>query len=141
MRLAGSVGRKVGGFRVLRNRDADNVESSESVTPTQSEAGQVWFAWYVDQLENHSTVIEAKPGSRYACPCCGFKTLSERGSFDICPVCFWEDDGQDERDTDVVRGGPNGALSLTQARANFREFGACELRLCDVVRPPLPEEQ
>jgi hypothetical protein len=27
------------------------------------------------------------------------------------PVCFWEDDGQDDHDADLVRGGPNGALS------------------------------
>jgi hypothetical protein len=38
----------------------------------------------------------------------------------MCPVCWWEDDGQDDRDADEVRGGPNGVLSLTQARANYR---------------------
>ena len=47
-------------------------------------------------------------------------TLSERGGFEICSVCWWEDDGQDDADADVVRGGPNGDLSLTQARKNFR---------------------
>ena len=39
------------------------------------------------------------------CPCCGFVTLPERGADDICPVCFWEDDGQDDHDADEVRGG------------------------------------
>ncbi len=29
----------------------------------------------------------------------------------------WEDDGQDGHDADVVRGGPNGRLSLIVARA------------------------
>ncbi|MFF1770133.1 CPCC family cysteine-rich protein [Streptomyces sp. NPDC058249] len=33
----------------------------------------------------------------YGCPCCGFLTLDERGSYEICPVCFWEDDGQDAK--------------------------------------------
>jgi hypothetical protein len=47
-----------------------------------------------------------------------------RGAFDICPVCFWEDDGQDDHDADDVRGGPNASLSLTDARRNFRSFGA-----------------
>jgi len=28
----------------------------------------------------------------YSCPCCGYLTLPERGAYDICPVCFWEDD-------------------------------------------------
>ncbi len=28
------------------------------------------------------------------CPCCGFETLeAEYGSYVICPVCEWEDDG------------------------------------------------
>jgi hypothetical protein len=64
-------------------------------------------------------------GSLYACPCCGEQTLSERGGYDICSVCGWEDDGQDDHDADEVRGGPNYELSLSQARQNFREFGAC----------------
>jgi hypothetical protein len=58
------------------------------------------------------------------CPCCGFKTLSERGGYEICDVCFWEDDGQDDDDADEVLGGPNGDLSLTEGRANYRAFGA-----------------
>ncbi|MEU2155428.1 CPCC family cysteine-rich protein [Streptomyces sp. NPDC019396] len=40
--------------------------------------------------------------------------------FEICHVCFWEDDGQDEHDADEVRGGPNGSLSLSKARETFR---------------------
>ncbi|HEY5317723.1 MAG TPA: CPCC family cysteine-rich protein, partial [Solirubrobacteraceae bacterium] len=33
------------------------------------------------------------PAPRFTCPCCGFLTLPdpERGSYEICPVCFWED--------------------------------------------------
>ncbi|TDB84637.1 hypothetical protein E1264_23975 [Actinomadura sp. KC216] len=69
---------------------------------------------------------ELEAGRAFPCPCCGYLTLDSRGNFDICDVCFWEDDGQDEHDADVVRGGPNGALSLTQARRNFAQIGACE---------------
>lgn len=30
----------------------------------------------------------------YPCPICGTRCLSEEyGSFDICPVCGWEEDG------------------------------------------------
>ena len=76
----------------------------------------------------------------HACPCCGHLTLHERVGFEICPVCYWEDDGQDDANADTIRGGPNGALSLTQARANYREFGACEHRFLGRVRPPLAEE-
>ena len=74
------------------------------------------------------------------CPCCDYVTLPQRGEYDICPVCFWEDDGQDDHDADVVRGGPNGLLSLTQARANFQQLGACADRFAGDVRPPRPEE-
>lgn len=74
------------------------------------------------------------------CPCCGCKTLDERGRFEVCLVCRWEDDGQDDYDSDVVRGGPNGRLSLTEARANFKRFGACDARSAVHARPPRPEE-
>lgn len=98
-----------------------------------------WFQSYVKALEE-SVIAPAKDGHAYNCPCCGCKTLGERGGFEICPICYWEDDGQDNRDADVVRGGPNGRLSLTHARANFIEFGACEKRHITNVRKPLPDE-
>jgi hypothetical protein len=99
-----------------------------------------WFEWYVDQLDSHSVRQPRREANTYRCPCCGCKTLPERGGDDICPVCFWEDDGQDDQDADVVRDGPNRALSLTQARANYRSFGASEERQLPHVRKPLPEE-
>ena len=79
--------------------------------------------------------------SREACPCCGCLTLSERGAFEICPVCYWEDDGQGDLDADQVRGGPNGELSLTQGRQNYRTFGASRREDLPHVRPPLPGER
>ena len=76
----------------------------------------------------------------YRCPCCGFITLVERGAYELCRVCYWEDDGQDEHDAAEVRGGPNAGLSLEQARRNFRALGACNEHCTRFVRPPLPEE-
>jgi hypothetical protein len=76
-----------------------------------------------------------------ACPCCGFKTLSERNTFEICAICFWEDDGQNDSDADIVRGGPNHSLSLTEARKNFKEFGACDRERMKYVRKPKPSEK
>jgi Cysteine-rich CPCC len=76
----------------------------------------------------------------YRCPCCGYKTLKGRGNYEICLVCYWEDDGQDDPDADIVVGGPNGSLSLTQARANFQQFGAADERCKSSVRPPQPDE-
>ena len=74
------------------------------------------------------------------CPCCGFLTLTGRARHETCRVCFWEDDARSEADADKVMSGPNGPLSLTQARTNFATFGACEKRLVDVVRPPTHQE-
>lgn len=54
------------------------------------------------------------PLGMVACPCYGRATLGARGQFQICPVCYWEDDGQDSHDADVERLGPN-SLSLTRA--------------------------
>jgi hypothetical protein len=74
------------------------------------------------------------------CLCCGSRTLTAPGVFELCPVCWWQDDGQDEVDADVVRGGPNGVLSLTAARANFLACGASDPRFLGRVRAPLPSE-
>lgn len=79
-------------------------------------------------------------GSLYPCPCCNYRTLLERAGYGLCPVCFWEDDGQDSHDADNVRGGPNGSLSLTEARRNFREFGACDRASLEHVRNPRTDE-
>src|SRR5689334_2039787 len=58
--------------------------------------------------------------ARFDCPCCGYRTLADHAGFEICILCWWEDDGQSDLDADQVRGGPNGDQSLTAARANFR---------------------
>ena len=76
----------------------------------------------------------------FQCPCCVCLTLNERCGWDIFAVCFWEDDGQDDRNADAVFGGPNGRLSLSQARANYRAFGACDSAMLIHVRPPRPDE-
>lgn len=85
--------------------------------------------------------IDGDPGSLgVVCPCCRFITLQESAGFDICPVCYWEDDGQGDQDAGDVRGGPNGGLSLEEARANYRRFGAVEDRFVQDVRLPLAGE-
>jgi hypothetical protein len=86
------------------------------------------------------TVAKWSDHKAYRCPCCNFKTLHGRGLDEICPVCFWEDDGQDEQDADAVWGGPNGSLSLREARLNFKNLGAVEKRLIGEIRKPEPDE-
>ena len=59
---------------------------------------------------------------RFLCPCCGYPTLDDRATYDICVLCNWEDDGQDDLDANLVIGGPNSDYSLTEARENFRKY-------------------
>lgn len=77
---------------------------------------------------------------RFSCPCCGFLTLPERspGSLEICHVCFWQDDMVGFNRPSVAIG--SNAVSLEDARTNYRRFGACEQRFIADVRPPRPEE-
>lgn len=101
---------------------------------------------------------------KYKCLCCGCRTLDARGDFDICPVCFWEDEaypyikdaaltlleakaetgckadeytGEDVLD---VESGANHGLTLRQGRENYKNFGACEKSMVPHVRKPHPSE-
>ncbi|WP_410646991.1 CPCC family cysteine-rich protein [Amycolatopsis sp. cmx-4-54] len=74
-----------------------------------------WFQTYARQRN----VFAPPSGGPYSCPCCGHTTLGERGGYEICEECDWEDDGQDDHDSTTVRGGPNGQLSLDAARTRY----------------------
>lgn len=94
---------------------------------------------------------------KFTCPCCGCLTLDERGGYDICPVCFWEDDaylvinnGELEGirvDNDIpdealldVPSGANHGLTLRQGRENYKKFDACEEEMISHVRKPKKSE-
>jgi hypothetical protein len=75
----------------------------------------------------------------YPCPCCGHVVFDEPpGSYDICPVCFWEDDIVQLRWPDWA-GGAN-KPSLIDGQANYQHLGVCEQRLLAHVRAPAPDE-
>jgi hypothetical protein len=71
---------------------------------------------------------------KYTCPCCGYKTLDEEppGTFDICPICYWEDDNIQFADPDYAAGANK--ISLRQAQKNYFSFGAAEKRFQGKVR-------
>jgi hypothetical protein len=52
----------------------------------------------------------------------------------LCPVCWWEDDGQEDKDASDIRLTVNGTLSLAEARAHFAECGAAHPRFLPYVR-------
>ncbi|MBQ8590766.1 MAG: hydrolase [Firmicutes bacterium] len=53
---------------------------------------------------------------KYACVCCGELTMDEQppGTYQICPVCGWEDDKFQFKNPDE-RGGAN-CLSLNESK-------------------------
>jgi len=65
-------------------------------------------------MKGHSFVQELDLPN--TCPVCGFYSLGERDSWEICGICYWEADGQDEYNKDNVKGGPNGNHSLASYR-------------------------
>jgi hypothetical protein len=73
---------------------------------------------------------------RYPCPCCGNLTLDEEppGTYDICPVCYWEDDNV-QYDYPDMRGGAN-PMSLNEAKASYRAIGVISPEWKKHVRPP-----
>lgn len=71
---------------------------------------------------------------KYTCPCCGYKTLHSKHDYDICPICFWEDDSIQFDDIDCA-GGAND-ISLRQAQKNYIKFGACQRDMLKHVRKP-----
>ena len=100
------------------------------------------------------------------CLCCGYRTIEVRGRFEICPICFWEDDpyilygnrteegyitavftyndcdSEDYDGSDVLdlESGTNHLLTLRQGRKNFRKFGACDEDYKEFVRFPRSSE-
>lgn len=71
------------------------------------------------------------------CPCCGYPLLNERAAFEICPLCWWEDDGLDDADGDPGDldriSGPNHE-TLRQAREHFEEHCVTEVRGGRIIR-------
>lgn len=76
---------------------------------------------------------------RFPCPCCGHLVFGEpSGTYDICPICFWEDDGF-QLAYPLMKGGAN-SNSLVECQRDFAQIGACEPRFVGNVRAPKHEE-
>ena len=88
--------------------------------PTKfTESDKKILADFYNKRKLFDTYIQNKGLNIFTCPGCGYPTLSERGGYEICAVCNWEDDNQDDKEADKVFGGPNGNLSLTENRINI----------------------
>ena len=100
-------------------------------------------------MEQHSAIrifveydyrIKSRGGlmNKITCPCCGYRMLDSDGKYDICPICFWEDDPfQKENEYDL---GAN-QVPLVEAQKNYIRYGACEKRFVKNVRKPNAQDK
>lgn len=71
----------------------------------------------------------------HPCPCCGYRTLPARGDYEVCPVCWWEDEGLEPREFS----GPNGTTLVEAQQTYLRR--RLPHRLRRGVRPPRAGEE
>ena len=62
------------------------------------------------------------------CPCCENETLHERGSCEVCPVCFWEDDPFMDESNLYEKSVSNHGLTLEEAKNHFIKWGAIDTK-------------
>ncbi|MDP4009959.1 MAG: CPCC family cysteine-rich protein [Candidatus Shapirobacteria bacterium] len=76
---------------------------------------------------------------KYTCPCCGYKVFDNPpGSFEFCPICYWEDEAMQLRCPTEI--GAN-SISLVEAQDNFEKFGVSHIELKVFVRDPTAEDE
>lgn len=72
-------------------------------------------------------------GGKLHCLCCGESTIEERSAFEICPICWWEDDDL-QTDDPTFAGGAN-VVSLEQSKRDYEESGANNLESARTGQP------
>lgn len=76
-----------------------------------------------------------------ACPCCGYHTLCDPpGSYDICPVCYWEEDCGTVDWCDMSSWGGANHMTIEIGRRNYEASGTCDGGPATICRPPTQEE-
>lgn len=99
-----------------RNHDSTTKEHQESNTIELTTTDKQILDDFKTRRFSFDDYLKEKNNHKFfTCPSCGFPTLNERGGYDICNICDWEDDGQDDSHADKILGGPN-RISLTESR-------------------------
>ena len=127
----------------LANANADEVEALVRAAVSHPESTPIECAgsgfrgerasWIEARLAEYGyeVQVQGEPEAVHACPICRYRTLSERYEYEICRVCFWEDDGSTRFDR---YSGPN-HCTPREAREAFERYGACSLRSLRFVVP------
>lgn len=70
---------------------------------------------------------------KFKCPCCGSYSLEHKEPlyYEICPICYWENDPIQNEDYDFS-GGAN-EISLNKAIKNYKTFGASHEKFIDLL--------
>ncbi|RSK44140.1 CPCC family cysteine-rich protein [Hymenobacter perfusus] len=89
--------------------------------PQELQQRRRFFAAALPEIECCLDKPKDEAAKLNTCPACGYPTLSERAGYEICAICGWEDDGQDDAAADVVWGGANGGYSLSEYRLRVAE--------------------
>jgi len=77
---------------------------------------------------------------KYHCPCCGYYTFKEpvEGNYDVCDVCFWQDDLEQKKDLSLVIGAND--MCLNTALKNYLSIGAVDAEKVKYIRGAFEEE-
>ncbi|WP_010249938.1 glycosyltransferase [Acetivibrio cellulolyticus] len=67
------------------------------------------------------------------CPCCGYKTIKQEKN-DVCPLCYWQFNKAQQKSPDKSDGANE--ISLSQAKVNFKKFGASQKKFLFTVSKP-----
>ena len=113
----------------IARSDSPGDPQSPSYDPLLHLAVRRSYAGVVNSYLELRLVAAGRPGKveglveeLMECPCCGYRSLDERGGYEICRVCFWEDDGTTDPES---MSSPN-RMTLGEARRNFERLGAID---------------
>ncbi|WP_108881045.1 CPCC family cysteine-rich protein [Anderseniella sp. Alg231-50] len=124
----------------IENREFDDAESSRfdealtlSLELEYRGATNLFLLKQAKLLDSEVERVLGEFDELVSCPCCGLRTITNRGDYEICRVCWWEDDGTDNEDADGAGCGPNGDVNLTLGRVNFLRYGIFDPERKDLV--------
>jgi hypothetical protein len=79
--------------------------------------------WLSEQLNTRTgqrVEVDGPVEPMNQCVCCGRLSMRPGGEWDVCPACYWEDDGTS--DVDMISSANR--MTLRDARRSIAEFGA-----------------